>query len=173
VIDHKPAELQPFDAVRAGIERRLQRDEATRLARADGEAKLKEVQEGKDAGLKWPVPLAVNRQKPGGLPPQVIDRVFRADAKKLPAYAGIEAPAGYALVKISKVIELEKAADGQREQLGATLREEVAGEELDSPSPACVVASASRRKDVGRRRKPVVPSPAVVVEAGVDVRSRR
>jgi len=132
VIDHKPAELQPFDAVRAGIERRLQRDEATRLARADGEAKLKEVQEGKDAGLKWPVPLAVNRQKPGGLPPQVIDRVFRADAKKLPAYAGIEAPAGYALVKISKVIELEKVADGQREQLGATLREAVAAEELDS-----------------------------------------
>ncbi len=132
VIEHKLAELQPLDGVRAGIERRLQRDEATKLARADGEAKLKEVQAGKDAGLKWPAPLAINRQKPGGLPPQVIDRVFRVDAKKLPAYAGIEAPAGYALVKVSKVIELEKVADAQREQLGARLREAVAAEELDS-----------------------------------------
>src|SRR6185369_11051066 len=101
-------ELQPLEAVRAAIERRLQRDEATKIARVDGEAKLKEVQEGKDAGLKWPAPLAVNRQKPGGLPPQVIDRVFRADAKKLPAYVGVDTPGGYSLVQVSKVIDIEK-----------------------------------------------------------------
>ncbi len=132
VIEHKPAELQPLEAVRAAIERRLQRDEAAKLARADGEAKLKEVQGGKDAGLKWPAPLAVNRQKPGGLPPPVIDRVFRVDAKKLPAYAGIEAPAGYVLMRVSKVIELEKVGDAQRERLGAQLRDAVAAEEIDS-----------------------------------------
>ena len=58
--------------------------------------------------------------------------MFRADAKKLPAYAGIEAPTGYALVRVSKVIELEKVGDAQRERLGAQLREAVAAEELDS-----------------------------------------
>ena len=31
----------------------------------------------------WPF-MPVNRQKPGGLFPQVIDKVFHADAKKLP-----------------------------------------------------------------------------------------
>ena len=42
--------------------------------------------------MKWPAPLAVNRQKPGGLFPQVLDRAFRADARKLPALLGVETP---------------------------------------------------------------------------------
>jgi peptidyl-prolyl cis-trans isomerase D len=132
VVEHKPAELRPLDAVKADIERRLTREEALKLAKADGEAKLKELQAGKDAGLKWPAPLAVNRQKPGGLFPQVIDKVFRADAKKLPAYAGTDTPAGYSLVQVSKVIEPEKIDDSQRAQLGARLRDAMTNEELEA-----------------------------------------
>jgi peptidyl-prolyl cis-trans isomerase D len=132
VIEHKPAELRPLDAVKADIERRLQRDEALKLARQDGEAKLKELQAGKDAAMKWPAPLGVNRQKPGGLFTQVLDKVFRADAKKLPAYVGVETPAGYSLVQLTKVTEVEKVDDAQREALGGRLREAVAAEELES-----------------------------------------
>jgi peptidyl-prolyl cis-trans isomerase D len=132
VLEHKPAELRPLEAIRADIERHLQREAALKLAKADGESKLKEVQEGKDAGLKWPAALAVNRQKSGGLLPQVLDRVFRADAKKLPAYVGVETPAGYSLVQVSKVIELDKVEDKQREALGAQLRQAVALEELEA-----------------------------------------
>jgi len=132
VLEHKPAELRPLETVKADIERRLTREEALKLAKADGEAKLKDLQAGKDAGLKWPAPLAVNRQKPGGLFPQVIDRVFRADAKKLPAYAGAESPAGYSLVQVSKVIEVEKIDDAQRTQLGARLRDAMTNEELEA-----------------------------------------
>jgi peptidyl-prolyl cis-trans isomerase D len=132
VVEHKPAELRPLDGVKAEIERRLQREEAMKLARADGEAKLKELQAGKDAGLKWPVALAVNRQRPGGLFPTVLDKVFRVDAKKLPAYVGVDTPAGYALVQVSKVIEVDKVDDAQREALGGRLRQAVAEEELQS-----------------------------------------
>ena len=132
VIDHKPAEQKPFETVKADIEKKLQRDEALKLAKADGEAKLKELQAGKDPGLKWPAPLAVNRQKPGGLFPQVVDRAFRADAKKLPAYVGTESPIGYSLVKVSKVVEPEKVDEAQREQLGSRLREAVAMEEMEA-----------------------------------------
>lgn len=133
VVEHKPAQLQPLDAVKAGIERKLAREEALKLAKADGEAKLKELQAGKDAGLlKWPAPLAVNRQKSGGLFPQLIDRVFRVDAKKLPAYVGVETPIGYSLVQVTKVNELEKVEEAQRQALGAQLRQAVAAEELDS-----------------------------------------
>jgi peptidyl-prolyl cis-trans isomerase D len=132
VIEHKPAQLRPLDGVKADIERKLARDEALRLAREDGEAKLKDLQAGKDAGLKWPAPLAVNRQRPGGLFPQVIDRVFRADAKKLPAYLGVETPAGYAIVQVSKVVDLEKVEDAQRQALAGRLRQAVADEELES-----------------------------------------
>jgi peptidyl-prolyl cis-trans isomerase D len=132
VIDYKPAELRPFDSVHAEIERRLQREEALKLAKADGEAKLALLQAGKDAGVKWPAPLAVNRQKSGGLPQQVLDRAFRADAKKLPAYVGAETPGGYSLVQVSKVIDLEKVGDAQRTALGTQLKQAVALEELES-----------------------------------------
>jgi peptidyl-prolyl cis-trans isomerase D len=132
VIEHKPAELRPLEAVRADIERKLQRDEAMKLARAEGEAKLKDLQEGKDAAVKWPAPLAVNRQKPGGLFPQVIDRAFRVDARKLPAVAGVETLMGYSLVRVTKVTEPEKIDNAQRQALGGQLRQAVAMQELEA-----------------------------------------
>jgi peptidyl-prolyl cis-trans isomerase D len=132
VIEHRPPQLKPFETVQAEIQRRLQRDEALKLVNAEGEAKLKELQAGKDAGLKWPAPLAVNRQKPGGLFPQVIDRVFRADPKKLPSYIGLETPAGYALVQVTKIIDLDKVDDVKREALASRLRDAVAAQELEA-----------------------------------------
>jgi len=134
VVEHKPSELKPLEAVRADIDRRLQREEAVKLARADGEAKLKAVQAGQAGGLniKFPPALAVNRQKPGGLVPQVIDRAFRADAKKLPAHMGVETPTGYALVQVSKVIEVTNVQDAQRQALGNQLRQAVSIAELEA-----------------------------------------
>ena len=142
VLDHKAAELKPLDAVKADIERKLAREEALKLARQDGEAKLKELTEGKDAGVKWPAPLAVNRQKPGGLFPQVIDKAFRADTKKLPTYLGVETPAGYSLVQVNRVIEVEKVDAGVRDRLAQQLKQSVAAEELEATLDAL-------RDDVG------------------------
>jgi len=132
VIEHKPAEQRPLDSVRAQIEQRIKREEAMKLAVADGEAKLKAASEGKDDGLKWPAPLAVNRQKPGGLPPQVIEKAFRADGRKLPAVAGVATPMGYSLVKISKVIDVETIDEGKRQALADRLKQTVAMSELES-----------------------------------------
>jgi peptidyl-prolyl cis-trans isomerase D len=155
VLEHKPAELKPLEAVKADIERKLAREEALKLARAEGEAKLKELQEGKDAGVKWPAPLAVNRQKPGGLFPQVIDRAFKADTKKLPAYLGVESPLGYSLVQVSRVIEVEKVDEAVRERLAQQLRQSVAMEELEA-------SLNSLRDDVGVtvRRESLEKKPA-------------
>lgn len=132
VVEHKPAQLKPLDTVKPDIERRLQRDEAAKLAAADGEAKLKALRAGTDAGLKWPAPLAVSRQKTGGLYPMVLDGIFRADAKKLPAYIGVETPVGYSLVQVSKVVEPQAIDDKKRAALAAQLRDAVAAEELDA-----------------------------------------
>lgn len=132
VVEHKPADQRPFDTVRAAIEQRFKREEAVKLAVADGEAKLKAVIEGKDAGLKWPAPLAVSRQKPGGLPPQVLDKVFRADAKQLPAVVGVATPMGYSLVKVTKVIEVDKIDDDKRKALAEQLKQTLALAELES-----------------------------------------
>jgi len=133
VVEHKPAELQPLDAVKAEIEKKLVRQEAVKLARAEGEAKLKDLQAGKDAGVKWPAPLAVNRQKPGGLPPTVLEKAFRADSKKLPAVVGVDnGPGGYALVQVTKVIEPEKIDESQRAQLSGGLRDAVASADFEA-----------------------------------------
>jgi peptidyl-prolyl cis-trans isomerase D len=132
ILEHKPAELRPFETVQADIQRELARQEAVKLAKADGEAKLKLVQEGKDAGVKWPAPLAVNRQKTGGLFPQVIDRAFRAEAKKLPAYVGVDTPMGYSLVQVTKVNQPEKIEDAQRAALGNQLRQAVSLVEMEA-----------------------------------------
>ncbi len=90
------------------------------------------MQAGKDAGVKWLAAIAVNRQKPAGLPAQVVDRAFRADAKKLPAYVGVESPLGYSLVQVTKVIQPEKIDEAQRTALGSQLRNAIAATELDS-----------------------------------------
>jgi len=133
VVEHKPAELQPLDAVKAEIEKKLARQEAVKLARAEGEAKLKDLQAGKDAGVKWPAPLAVNRQKPGGLPPTVLEKAFRADSKKLPAIVGVDnGPSGYSLVQVTKVVEPEKIDEAQRAQLSGGLRDAVASADFEA-----------------------------------------
>ncbi len=82
--------------------------------------------------MRSPRVRAVNRQKPGGLAPQVIDRVFRADAKKLPAVLGVATPSGYSLVKVTKVIEVEAIDEGKRKALADRLRQSVAASELDA-----------------------------------------
>jgi peptidyl-prolyl cis-trans isomerase D len=154
VIEHKPPQLRAFETVQAEIQRKLQREEALKLARADGEAKLKELQEGKDAGLKWPAPLGVNRQKPGGLFPQVIDKVFRADAKKLPAYVGVENPGGYSLVQVSKVIDIEKVDEAKREAMAARLRDAVAAQEFEATLASLRGrVGVTVRKDVLEKKK--------------------
>jgi peptidyl-prolyl cis-trans isomerase D len=72
----------------------------------------------------------------------VIDKVFRVDPKKLPAYTGVDTPAGYSLVQVSKVIDLETVDDAKREALVGRLRDAVAAGELES-------SLASVREKVG------------------------
>jgi peptidyl-prolyl cis-trans isomerase D len=142
VVDHKDAALKPLDIVKADIEKRLAHEAALKLAAADGQAKLKALQAGKDADVKWPEPLAVSRQKTGGLFPTVLDQVFRVDPRKLPGYVGVETPVAYSLVKVGKVIEPEKIDDAKRQALSAQLRQAVAAEEFEA-------ALGSLREKVG------------------------
>ena len=132
LLEYKPAELRPFDSTKALIEAKLKREAATKLANDEGAAKLKDLQAGKAVDIKWPEPLGVNRQKPGGLFPVVLDKVFRVDPKKLPGYVGVDTPAGYSVVKVSKVIAVDNVDDKQREALGGQLKNAVAAGELDS-----------------------------------------
>ena len=105
-LESKPAIVRPFAEVEASIIARLTREEAGKLARKDGEAKLELLKQGKAADVKWPQLLSVSRSSAGGLGPNVIEAAMKADPKTLPAYAGTENPGGgFVLVQVAKVNE--------------------------------------------------------------------
>jgi peptidyl-prolyl cis-trans isomerase D len=106
VLESKPAVVRPFSELQVSLIQRLAREEAVKLAKQDGEEKLKLLKDGKDAGVNFPALLAVSRTNPGGLQPSVIDAAMRASPKALPAFVGVAEPSGaYALVKVAKVLE--------------------------------------------------------------------
>ena len=115
VLEHKPSSVRPLAEVEKNIIAKLTREEAGKLAKADGEAKLAALQSGKAvADLKWPSLLAVSRNNPGGLPPPVIDAAMKLQAKTLPAYAGTENPGGgFSLIQVAKVIDAPAADEAK------------------------------------------------------------
>jgi peptidyl-prolyl cis-trans isomerase D len=131
VAELKPAEVRPLATVEQSLIARLTRQEAGKLAKADGEAKLKTLNEGKDAGMTWPAPLAVSRQNTGALPPNVLEQVLKAPAAKLPAYVGIsDAQGGYTLVKLTKIVEAPKPDESKLASIRQRAEQSHAQEQL-------------------------------------------
>lgn len=104
VLEHRPATIRPLDEVRADIVKQLTADEARKLARTAGEARLAELQAGKAPAVGWGQPRTLSREAAGGLDPRAVGPVFRADTEKLPSYVGVDlAPTGYTVYRISRV----------------------------------------------------------------------
>jgi peptidyl-prolyl cis-trans isomerase D len=117
IAEYKPAAMQPFDAVKEKIEAVLKRQEAQSLAKKEGEAKLAALKKGENEQVAWGAAKTVSRLDPGTVPPQAVPAIFRADAAKLPAYAGVELPGGgYGLYKVVKV-DTGKVDEAQRQAM--------------------------------------------------------
>jgi peptidyl-prolyl cis-trans isomerase D len=114
VVQHKPASQRPFEAVKADIERQLAQREARSLAARRGAERLAELKKGNTAGAAFGPVKIVGRDKNAGFPPAAVSRIFSADPSALPAYVGVEVPAGYAVYRISKVLESEPDEARQR-----------------------------------------------------------
>jgi peptidyl-prolyl cis-trans isomerase D len=108
VVEHQPEAQRKFDEVRSEIAERLRRQEAAELAHKEGAAKLEQLRQGADAGVKWGAPKTVSRREPQGLMGAALRSVVTADVSRVPAYVGVALPqAGFLLVRISKVIEAD------------------------------------------------------------------
>ncbi|MDP2809441.1 MAG: SurA N-terminal domain-containing protein [Rhodocyclaceae bacterium] len=103
VLEHRPAAMQPLETVSAAIEKMLVRQEAAKLAARDGEEKLARLIKGESVGLAWGAARTVSRAFASNLPQEVVRAIFKADAAKIPAHAGVPVPGGYALYRISQV----------------------------------------------------------------------
>ena len=134
MLEHKPASVRPLAEVDKAIIAKLTRDEAGKLAKKDGEAKLEALRAGKPVEeLKWPALLAVSRSNPGGLPPPVIDAAMKLEAKTLPAYAGTENPAGgFSLIQVAKVIEAPVSDDAKLKATRSRLAQATTQQEMMS-----------------------------------------
>ena len=103
IVDYRPATLQEFEGLKASIETLLRRQEAQALVRQEGEARLAALKNGDDR-QSWSAGKVVSRMDARALPPPAVPVVFRMDAGKLPAYAGVELPgSGYALYRLNRV----------------------------------------------------------------------
>ena len=129
VIAHEPVKQRPLAEVQAAIVQTLTQQKAAELARGEGEALLGKLRKGEAAGVQWSAQQTVSRERPEGLQAEAARGVFRADASKLPAYAGIEAQGGrFVLYRISKVIDGESIDPQQRKALAKQL-DPLAGQE--------------------------------------------
>jgi peptidyl-prolyl cis-trans isomerase D len=132
ILEHKPSARQPFEAVKASIETLLKRQEAQKLARMDGEARLEALKKGEDK-LGWGAPKMVSRLDPRLIPQAAVAPIFKLDATKLPAYTGVEMPGtGYALFKLSKLDAGEKLDDQRRQSMQAQLSKLAVQEEVQT-----------------------------------------
>jgi peptidyl-prolyl cis-trans isomerase D len=129
VIEHKPSSIQPFEEVRAGLEKKLALREATRLAVEDGRRQLEALRQGKPATVAWSAPLVVSREEAKDLPAPVLRQAFRMDASKLPSYAGVDGPlAAYVLLRVTRVQEAGDTPPEKLKTISGQLRQ-VLGEE--------------------------------------------
>ena len=143
-LDSKPSSVRSFAEVTPTITARLIHEEAAKLAKKDGEAKLATLRDSKPVDVTFPALLAVSRANQGGLPPNVIEAALRADAKTLPAYIGVENPnGGYILVQVAKVIVPTTFDDAKLKAVSTRLMQSQAQQQLQS-----IIASMRTRVKV-------------------------
>lgn len=132
VVEHKPAELRAFEAVRADIEKHLAREEAVKLAAKDGEDKLARLAKGEQVSLSWMPPRYISRVDPQGQSAEALRAIYRVDAAKMPAYVGVALPgAGYTLYRVASVRAVDPAKEDVRgRMLGQQYARAVSEEEF-------------------------------------------
>jgi peptidyl-prolyl cis-trans isomerase D len=142
LLESKPAVVRPFAELQIGLIQRLAREEAVKLAKADGEARLAALKAGKTE-TTFPALLTVTRANPGGLQPGVIEAAMRASPKALPAYVGYADPSGfYAVIKVSKITDASITDEAKLAATKTRLQQTLGQSELLS-------MLAQARQDVG------------------------
>jgi peptidyl-prolyl cis-trans isomerase D len=103
MVEFKPATKRPLAEVDAVIRQRVTIEEAAKLARKAGEAKLAAAKASGDAAGFGEVKLVSRTKEPGINTAAAMD-VLKADVSKLPAYVGVDLPGqGFGVYRIGKV----------------------------------------------------------------------
>jgi len=114
VVNHKPTTRRPFDEVKGEIGKLLAQQEALALARKQGMERLEELSKGKASAARFGATKLISRDQSQDLDGGSLSQIFRVDAAKLPAYAGLESKDGYVIYRVSRVIDVQPDETRQR-----------------------------------------------------------
>lgn len=152
LLEHKPSVVRTFEESQASIVATLTRQRAAQLAAQEGRALLDKLRKGEDAGFKWGDAKLVAFSNPvQGLDEETRKQILRVDVSKLPAYAGMETPGGYALIRVSRVVAPEKADPEKEKNIAAAIQQAHAQEQN-----SVFLASLKQRGSINIRKDQVV-----------------
>jgi peptidyl-prolyl cis-trans isomerase D len=130
LLEYKPALVRPFEQVQGEIVGKLTRQRASQLAAQEGRAMLEKLRQGKDAEVTWSAAQLVSfSSQTKDLSDDVRKQILRTDVSKLPAYAGVETPAGYTLIRITRTVDPEKMDAEKEKNLIAAVQQAQAQEQ--------------------------------------------
>ena len=116
VVEFKPATKRPLADVEAAIRQRVTQEEAAKLARQAGEAKLAAAKASGDTAGFGEAKIVARTKQPT-INETAAVAVLKADASKLPAYVGIDIPGvGYGVYRINKVSQPAQPDVARRKQ---------------------------------------------------------
>lgn len=100
-----PPHVPELDKVSSAIRSRLVSERAAAAAERAGQEALAAFKKEDAATVpeQFGTPLTVSRVNPQQLAKPVLDAALSVDAKSLPAYAGVNGPQGYAIVRVESV----------------------------------------------------------------------
>jgi peptidyl-prolyl cis-trans isomerase D len=151
IVEYKAAAPRPFDEVKDEIRRQLTVRAASELAQKAGREKLALLEAGKsdrEAGVTFGKPVALQRgQAQPGFAPDAVNRIFQANAAKLPAYVGaVNDRGGFSIYKVLAV-NTPPAGDASKSDLAATRISEQLGRELVNAYLASLKAKSEVKID--------------------------
>lgn len=147
VVEFKPAAKRPLAEVEAQIRQRVTQEEALRLARQAGEAKLAAAKASGDASGFGEAKILARTKEPTINPAGAL-AVFKADVTRLPAYVGVDLPGqGYAVYRIGKVSQPAQVDTARRTQEAEQIGSLVGQAELYNFVEAIKVKSKATIKD--------------------------
>ncbi len=154
VVEFKPAAKRPLAEVDAQIRQAVAQEEALRLAKQAGEAKLAAAKGGDVAGFGEAKVVSRTKQPPFNETAALA--VLKADTSKLPAYVGVEVPGqGYGVYRIAKVSQPAQPDQARRKQEAEQIGRAVGGAEtygyIEALKQKAKAKVTARAADLGNR----------------------
>lgn len=145
VVEYKPASYKPFEDLSVELGARLQRELAGAQAVKRGKEALERLRQGKDdAELKWGAPIAISRQTAAHLGEAALSEIFKADAAKLPSFAGLSDPkGGYLIIKVNRVLAPAALDESKKKGYAEKLQQMLMQENY-----AAYIASLKQKADI-------------------------